>query len=354
MIKDFISILRCPNTYEKLSLISKTDLYKIYDNAEKLGDQFLINESKSFFYRISEDIPILLPEEGIKISTNFKNNINENSPSSTLSTYLTHKKNLEYLYKKDTQNNKVMGLNYDKLKWKSAAVHKPLSDGLNSGSVLDVGGGLGLFRNAINNRLHLNVDVSEILLKLDPSSYKINGRSERIPVLDESFDNVVSSRSMEHCQDLPKTMSELVRCLKPGGRLVVACWREDWPACQKNSIWVISNLIYFLEKAFAMAKTNPSLLLNRLLFKLRLTKHKNTKRVKNIWGDEGYNQIYSRRFNRDVFQKMLEKTGVQIIKKGYCGKDFPGPIEPPRFIVDKFFDQMKYGVFFFFVCEKSG
>lgn len=356
MLDDFISVLMCPNSKEKLSVIKKDELIKILKNGVKEleGNQFLINESKSFLYRISPSgFPLLLPEEGIPIKNILEKNIsmNQDNTSTTFSTFKRHKQNLEYVYNEDVQK-KPYDIHDPRKKWKAQSVHKPLADGLKPGSVLDVGGGFGLFRHQTKDRFHLNVDISEIRLNLDPGSNKVNGRSEKIPVLDDSFDNVVSSRSMEHCQDVPTTMSELVRCLKPEGRLVVACWREDWPECQKGSVWAVTNFIYFLRKVVAFAKTNPDLLIDRFFYKLKIKKTKSFKHVKNLWGREGHSEYYSRRFNRDAFQKMLEKAGVRIIKKGYCGKDFPGPIEPPAFIVDRFYDEMKYGIFFFFVCEK--
>jgi len=356
MLDDFLSVLMCPNSKEKLSVIRKDELTKIFKNgvSELDGNQFLINESKSFLYRISPNgYPILLPDEGVPIKTILEKNISvdQDNKSFTFSTFKTHKQNLEYVYKKEIQEIDHYGADHDRLKWKAQSVHQPLADGLKPGNVLDVGGGVGFFRKLTNGRFHLNVDVSETYLNLDPTSNKVNGRSEQIPILDESFDNVVSSRSMEHVQSVPTTMSELVRCLKPKGRLVVACWREDWPECQKGSVWMITNFLYFLQKVGVMAKTNPDLLVDRFFYKLKIKKTKSFKRVKNIWGDEGLGKVYKRRFNRDVFQKMLEKAGVKIIKKGYCGKDFPGP-EPPRFIVDRFYNEMKYGLFFFFVCEK--
>jgi len=321
----------CPITKEKLTVI------------EKNGNKFLINKSKTLMYKFHNDIPILLPEECISVNRHI---------TPDYSTFKKHKQNLEYVYKIDKKKTKFLGVGHNKLNWMSRAVHKPLAVGLKDGNVLDIGGGLGLFRNLTNGRFHLNVDVSETYLSLDPSSNKVNGRSEQIPILNETFDNVVSARSMEHCQDVPKTMSELVRCLKPNGRLVVACWREDWLQSQKYSIWAITNFLYFLRTVIAFAKTNPDLLVDRFLYKLKIKKTKSSKHVKNIWGREGHDNYYSRSFNRDVFQKMLEKAGVKIIKKGYCGIDFPY-ISPPRFIVDRFYDESKYGHFFFFVCKKQ-
>jgi len=352
---EFLPLLRCPISKERLGIVTRDELLKIFQGRLKIiqtGDEFLINESTSYLYRIvPSGFPILLPEEAIGLEV-----LTEGIPTTagtniTFKTLEKHKRNLETIYKKEVQPNKIMGFTPEKVKWKSVSVHKALADNLKPGSVLDVGGGWGLFRRFTNGRFHLIVDVSEIMLKVDSSPYKLNGRSEYIPVMDESFDNVVSSRSIAHCQDVKATMKELVRCLKPEGRLVVACWREDWPACQKGTIWGITNFVYFIQKAFAMAKHNPDLLLDRALYKLKIKKTKSFKYVKNLWGKEESNQIYKRRFNRDAYQKMLENAGVEIIKKGYCGKDFPG-FEPPEFIVDKFFDSSKYGSFFYFICRK--
>jgi len=355
---EFLPLLRCPNCKERLGIVKKNELLEIFkDRLINLpaGNEFLINESASYLYRIaSSGYPLLLPEEAISLEilpVGIRTAASTNTDPISFKTLEKHKRNLETIYKKNVRADKLFEHTPKKAKWKSVNVHKPLADGLKPGSVLDVGGGLGLFRHYTNGRFHLNVDVSEIMLNADPSPYKVNGRSECVPVVDESFDNVVSARSMEHCQDIITTMKELMRCLKPEGRLIVAGWREDWPACQKGTIWGIYNFLYFIKKAFAMAKHNPDLLLDRALYKLKIKKTKSFKYVKNLWGREDVNQVYRRRFNRDAFQKMLENAGFQIIKKGYCGKDFPG-FEPPEFIVDKFFDSSKYGSFFYFICRK--
>jgi len=356
--KELLAVLMCPNSREKLSLIKREELIEIFKDRIKEfpeGYEFLINESKSIFYRISETgLPILVPEEAFSaesipesISAGEKNS----KAKISFETLKKHKGNLKPVYKKlDGENTPYTELP-EKIKWKSRDVHKPLADNLNPGSVLDVGGGMGLFRYFTKGRFHLNVDVTESRLNQNPAPYNVNGRSECIPVRDNIFDNVISSRSMEHCQDPTTSMKELVRCLKPGGKLCVTCWREDWPACQKNTVWAITNFYYFLYKVFKMAKHNPDLLLDRALYKLKLKKTKSYKYVKNIWGDEDLNKIFSRRYNRDAFQKMLENAGVEVIKKGYSGKDFPG-FEPPQFLVDKFFDPSKYGSFFYFICRK--
>ena len=150
------------------------------------------------------------------------------------------------------------------------------------------------------------------MLNSDLTLDKINGRSESIPILDNSFDNVVSFGSLEHVLDVQTTMIELARCLKPGDRFIVCCWCEDWPACQKNTVWGITNFFYFVEKVFLLAKKDPSLLIDRFLYKAKIKKHKNTKTT--IFWPKPSHKTFSRRFNREVFGKMLEKANFKILQ----------------------------------------
>jgi len=50
---------------------------------------------------------------------------------------------------------------------------------------------------------------------------------------DESFDLVWACESGEHMPDKKKYVEEMVRVLKPGGTLVIACWcqREEGNTC---------------------------------------------------------------------------------------------------------------------------
>ncbi len=346
----------CPNTKEKLSLISRTNLLEMWKNRMMElpeGDQFLINESKSFLYRFSSyGFPVLLPEESIPMEITGSSIPVALSDSQiiTFETLKKHKENLEVLYRKDNYVKSPAGRTPERSAYESTAVHKVAAENLKPGSVLDVGCGIGFFRRFTQGRFHLMLDVSEVNLSYNFVPHKVNGRSECIPIHDETFDNVVSLRSLEHSQDVQTSMAELARCLKPDGVLTVACWREDWPACLKGSPWIYTNIAYFFEKAFRLAKNNPKLFVDRALYKLKLKKTKITERA--VFWDKDTAKIYSRRFNRDAFQKMLEKVGLKVLKKGYCGVETPG-INLPKFITDRYFDSEKYGLFFYFVCKKS-
>ena len=356
MLGDFIEVLMCPNTKEKLSLISRKELLEMKKNRMfglPEGEQFLISESKSFLYRFSSyGFPILLPEEAIPVEIILETipGALNNSQTISFKTLKKHKENLEILYRKDNYVKSPAGRTPERSTYEASAVHKPISENLKLGSVLDVGCGIGFFRRFTRGRFHLMVDVSETNLSNNFAPHKVNGRSESIPVRDETFDNVISLRSLEHCQHVQTSIAELTRCVKPGGRVLVACWREDWPACLKGSPWVYTNIVYFFKKARRLAKNNPKLFVDRALYKLKLKKTKSAEQV--VFWDKDTKKIFSRRFNRDAFQKMLEKAGLKVLKKGYCGNQTPG-LDLPKFITDRYFDSEKYGLFFYFVCEKT-
>jgi len=356
MFEDFLKVLICPNTKEKLSIISRKELTEISrkENVElPKGEYFLINESGSFLYPISKyGFPILLPEQGIALKI-FENSIpalSKNNTSISFDTLKNHQKNLENVYRKDDYITRCAGHSMAQTNYQSVSLHKPMSEYLKPGSVLDGGCGVGFFRRFTRGRFHLMVDVSEVNLSYNFHPYKVIGRTESLPVSDNSFDNVVSFRSLEHCQDVQTSISELARCLKPGGRFLVGTWRHDWPSCLKGTPWAITNFLYFLEKAFLLAKRNPSLFFDRFFFKLKLKKTKKDELA--IFWDKDNKKNFTRRFKQNEFQTLLENVGLKILKKGYSGKEFPGPLPPPKFITDRYFDSSKYGLFLFFVCEK--
>jgi uncharacterized protein YbaR (Trm112 family) len=260
VLEDFIEILMCPNSKEKLSLLSRNELLKMWKNRTiqlPEGEHFLINESKSFLYRFSPyGFPVLLPEEAIPMKIIAEDIPVALSDSQIISfeTLKKHKKNLETVYGKQNYLKDPAGRTPERLAYEGSAVHKPVAENLKPGSVLDGGCGIGLFRHFTRGMFHLMLDVSDKNLSYNFAPHKALGRTESIPIRDETFDNVVSLRSLEHCQHVQTSMAELTRCLKPGGRFLVACWREDWPACLRGSPWVYTNIVYFFIKAFTLAK----------------------------------------------------------------------------------------------------
>lgn len=57
----------------------------------------------------------------------------------------------------------------------------------------------------------------------------INGEGEHLPFPDASFDLVLSHEVLEHVQDDRKSMEEIIRTLKPGGRLILFIPNRGYP-----------------------------------------------------------------------------------------------------------------------------
>ena len=72
----------------------------------------------------------------------------------------------------------------------------------------------------------IGLDVSEGMLaqaRRQNSIGLVQARAEAIPLRDATVDFVSISYALRHVADLERVFSELLRVLKPGGRLLVAC-----------------------------------------------------------------------------------------------------------------------------------
>jgi len=74
---------------------------------------------------------------------------------------------------------------------------------------------------------------SENVTGLDPIDYSrygenfIEGKGESIPVESETYDLIVCCNSLDHCEDPKRVVSEMIRVLKPDGKLVI--WSNIFP-----------------------------------------------------------------------------------------------------------------------------
>ena len=53
-----------------------------------------------------------------------------------------------------------------------------------------------------------------------PEFQWIGGSSDNLPFVDEKFDFVVANATLHHLLDIPGSMREMLRVLKPGGLLL--------------------------------------------------------------------------------------------------------------------------------------
>ena len=112
----------------------------------------------------------------------------------------------------------------------------PMADAAGVGAgdrVLDVACGTGVLARHLVDRVHpggkvVGLDVNENMLVLGrqvaPEVEWHHGPAEALPFADESFDAVVSQFGLMFFDDREQALREMVRVLRPQGRLVVAVW----------------------------------------------------------------------------------------------------------------------------------
>lgn len=97
--------------------------------------------------------------------------------------------------------------------------------------VVDLGSGTGFFTTQLAQRFLnstiVGLDLAEGMLRYAaqhsaPSATWLCGDAEKLPLANDSVDLIFSSLAIQWCDDLTGLMSELVRVLKPGGKLLLS------------------------------------------------------------------------------------------------------------------------------------
>jgi SAM-dependent methyltransferase len=100
------------------------------------------------------------------------------------------------------------------------------------GRVLDVGCGTGEFAASAKTKLGcdvVGVDLSERMVELsrERGVEAVVGDVEKLPFADREFDAVSATWMLYHLPDLDRGLAEIVRVLRPGGRLVAVTNARD-------------------------------------------------------------------------------------------------------------------------------
>lgn len=110
-----------------------------------------------------------------------------------------------------------------------------------SGRVLDNGSGLGTWIRAFKefggDVFGLEVEIERIRESVTTGNGVIQSVGEYLPYASSSFDTIFSNEVIEHVADDQLCMAEMVRVLKPGGRLIMFCPNRWYPVEQHGIYW---------------------------------------------------------------------------------------------------------------------
>ncbi len=110
-----------------------------------------------------------------------------------------------------------------------------------SGRVLDNGSGLGTWMRAFQpfngDVFGLEVEFDRILESVTQGNGVLQGVGETLPYRSNSFDTIFSNEVIEHVADDAECLREMVRVLRPGGRILIFCPNRWYPVEQHGVYW---------------------------------------------------------------------------------------------------------------------
>ena len=112
---------------------------------------------------------------------------------------------------------------------------------LDNALILDNGCGLGTYLDAFApfscHRFGLELEHDRALKALSTATGIVEGVGETLPFPANTFDFVFSNEVIEHVQDDGRYAAEMVRVLKPGGRILIFCPNRWYPVEQHGIYW---------------------------------------------------------------------------------------------------------------------
>ncbi len=109
------------------------------------------------------------------------------------------------------------------------------------GSVLVDGCGVGMYLHHLGDSasqaVGLDIEFERLQEAKTRAEQVVNARGEALPFPGGTFDMVLSHEVLEHVQDDRAALREIVRSLKPGGRLVLFCPNRGYPFETHGIYW---------------------------------------------------------------------------------------------------------------------
>ncbi len=113
---------------------------------------------------------------------------------------------------------------------------------LDGARVLEAGGGVGMYASQIGRRFDAHVEMFDIEFERVAEAqadtpHALVAAAEALPYPANTFDSILSSDVIEHVADDRQSARELVRVLKPGGRLILFTPNRWYPFETHGHYW---------------------------------------------------------------------------------------------------------------------
>ena len=110
-----------------------------------------------------------------------------------------------------------------------------------TGSALIDGCGVGMYLHHLNKTIHqcvgLDIEFARLQEAKTLAEKVVNGAGEALPFPAQSFDLILSHEVLEHVNDDQQAIDEIVRTLRPHGRLVLFCPNRGYPFETHGFYW---------------------------------------------------------------------------------------------------------------------
>lgn len=113
---------------------------------------------------------------------------------------------------------------------------------IDGAKVLEAGCGVGMYASQIRRRYSLDVEAFDVELgRIEDARrdtpHALVAAAETLPYRTDLFDVIISNEVIEHVIDDRKAVVEMVRVLKPGGRIILFCPNRWYPVEQHGHYW---------------------------------------------------------------------------------------------------------------------